>query len=137
MRIFRIGCRWATGSEATADREILDVFIRLGIVFLGDERCRDGFEANIKPGDILLINSGTCVKAIAIAQSSVYPLEDFDIDEESVQSDTYPDFDFSVAKGHSLCCDATIYELDKADYLEVTRGYPFSGCYEIEEKKNK
>lgn len=80
MSIYRVGCRWADDArQATADREVLDVFIRLGIVFTGKVEIVENFKKSVKPDDILLITGGTYIKAIAVAQSTVRKLSDFDI----------------------------------------------------------
>lgn len=136
MGIYRVGCRWGNGSDATSDREILDVFLKLGCIFVGDQY-KENFKNLINPRDILLINSGTRVKAIAIAQSKVYSMTDFDIDnidEDDLHSRTYPDFDFYDAQEYSKCCKAVIYQLEERDYLTINRGYTFSSCNEHSEE---
>lgn len=119
------------------DREILDVFLKLQIVFVGDEDCRDKFKNNVMPDDILLINSGRIVKAIGIVKSEGFALSDFDIsdiDENDLISATYPDFDFYDAQSFANGCKVCIYKLKEKDYLKINRGVTFSNCYQYSEQ---
>ena len=125
MNIYRVGCRWGKKQEARNDREILDIFLKLQIVFVGDKYCRDNFKNTVMPDDILLINSGFKVKAIGIVKSEGFALSDFDIsdiDEDDLISATYPDFDFYEAQEFSNGCKVCIYKLKEQDYLPIARG---------------
>ncbi len=135
MSVYRVGCRWGKKQEATNAREILDVFLKLGMVFVGDETYRDNFKNEVKLCDILLINSGCRVKAIGIVKSKGFTLSNFDIsdiDKDDLISETYPDFD--NAKTFSTGCKALIYKLKEKDYLDIIRGYTFSKCNEYSEE---
>lgn len=137
MSVYRVGCRWGKKQEAINAREILDVFLKLGIVFVGDEYCRDNFKNTVMPDDILLINSGLKVKAIGIVKSEGFALSDFDIsdiDEDDLISASYPDFDFYEAQSFSNGCKVCIYKLKEKDYLPIARGSTFSNCYQYSEQ---
>lgn len=137
MSLYRVGCRWGKKQEATGDKEILDVFFKLGMIFVGDVSCKESFKNTVKQGDLLLINSGLTVKAVAIIKSEVFSLSDFDtskIDEFDLISETNAEFDFYDAKNYSNGCYAIIYKLKNEDFLNLNRGFTFSKCNEYSEE---
>ncbi len=139
MNILRVGCRWGNGKNAILNTEILDVFLKSKMVFVGD-KFQDRLEQEVSPGTILLINSGYNVKAIAIAKSKVKPLTDFDYSTKKPSdfiSSTNPNFDFAEAQDYSKGCNVTIYKLDESDYLKINRGDTVSNCHEHDENTVK
>ena len=139
MKILRVGCRWGKGQNATPNTEILDVFLKSKMVFVGD-KFQDRLEQEVSPGTILLINSGYYVKAIAIAKSKVKPLTDFDYSTKNPSdfiSNTNSDFNFEDAQDYSKGCNVDIYKLDESDYLKINRGDTVSNCREHDENTVK
>ena len=126
MNVWRIGSRWS--DNGTPETEIFDVFLKSGLIFMGNEYLRNKFLNNVKDGDYFVINSGTTVKAVATAVSDAFCLydEDFDYENECFKSEIYTEFDFSDASSYAVGCWVKIYELTEKDYFYINRGSQFS-----------
>ena len=136
MEIWRIGSRWS--DDGNPDTEILDVFLKMGLIFIGN-RFKDNFLKKVKKGDYFVVTSGLIVKAIAIADSDAFNLYDMEFNDvdECLSSDTYENFDFEDASSYAVGCYAKIFKLQKSDIFSINRGLTFSRFREKDESEIK
>lgn len=136
MSVWRIGSRWS--DKGTPETEILDVFLKMGLVFLGQEKYRDGLLNYVKKGDYFVVTSGQAVKAIAFVTSKPFYLcenVDFENLGDECISETYEDFDFSEAASYAVGCWVEIFSLKEKDVFPVNRGLSFSRFNEKTERE--